>query len=58
MYNLGHDILRLLRPPVKRSVITSNKHGTYETPQELPNDLSLRISGNLERSRMYTMFNF
>ena len=29
---------------VKRSVIISNKHGTYELPDELPNDL--RILGN------------
>ena len=30
-------------PQVKRSVIISNKHGTYELPHELPNDLRLKI---------------
>ena len=33
-------------PHVKRSVIISNKHGMYELPHELPNDLRLRILGN------------
>ena len=32
-----------LSPQVKRIVIISNKHGIYELPQELPNDLRLRI---------------
>ena len=31
---------------VKRNVIISNKFGIYELPQELPNDLKLRILGN------------
>ena len=31
---------------VKQSVIMSNKHGIYDLPQELPNDLKLRILGN------------
>ena len=35
---------------VKRSVIISNKHGIYELPHKLPNDLRLRILGNWERS--------
>ena len=35
-----------LSPQVKRSVIISNKHGIYELPHELPNDLRLRILGN------------
>ena len=26
-------------PQVKRSVIISNKHGVYELPHEMPNDL-------------------
>ena len=30
-----------LSPQVKQSVITSNKHGIYELPHELPNDLKL-----------------
>ena len=33
-------------PQVKRSVIISNKHGIYELPHELPNDLSLMILEN------------
>ena len=47
--NYGHNILRLLipyqiffSPQVKRTVIISNKHGIYELPYELPNDLRLR----------------
>ena len=31
-----------LSPQVKRIVIISNKHGIYELPQELLNDLRLR----------------
>ena len=31
-----------LSPQVKRIVIISNKHGIYELPHELPNDLRLR----------------
>ena len=38
-----------LSPQVKRSVIINNKHGIYELPHELSNDLSLRILGNQER---------
>ena len=33
-------------PQVKRSVIISNKHGTYELPLELPNDPIVRILEN------------
>ena len=33
-------------PQVKRSVIVSNRHGIYELPRELPNDLTFRILGN------------
>ena len=33
-------------PQVKRIAISSNKHGIYELPNELPNDLTLRILGN------------
>ena len=36
----------LFSPHVKRSVIISNKHDIYELPNELPNDLRLRILGN------------
>ena len=40
----------LLSPQVKRSAIISNKHGIYELPHELLNDLRLTILGNHERS--------
>ena len=35
-----------LSPKVKRSTVISNKHVIYELPNELPNDLKLRILGN------------
>ena len=38
-----------LSPQVKRIVIISNKHGIYELPHELPNDLSLKKSGNIKK---------
>ena len=31
---------------VKQIVIISNKHGIYELPHELPNDLKFRTLGN------------
>ena len=31
---------------VKRCAIITYKHGIYELPRELPNDLRLRILGN------------
>ena len=34
-----------LSPQVQRIAIISNKHGIYELPQKLPNDLSLEILG-------------
>ena len=37
-------------PQVKRSAIISNKHGTYELPHELKNNIKLRILGNKEIS--------
>ena len=43
-------------PQVKRSVIIRDKHGIYELPQELLNDLSLRILGNYESSRKSQSF--
>ena len=33
-------------PHVKQSTIISNKHGMYQLPHELPNDLRLRVLGN------------
>ena len=39
-----------LSPQVKRIVIISNKHGIYELPHELPNDLRLMKLGNLYRT--------
>ena len=52
-YNNFHNSLRLfdvyqifLSPQVKRCVIIIYKHGIYELPHELPNDVRLRILGN------------
>ena len=36
----------LLSPQVKQRMIINYKHGIYELPHELPNDLRLRILGN------------
>ena len=33
-------------PQVKPCMIISNKHGIYEFPHELPNNLRLKILGN------------
>ena len=38
----------LISPQVKRSVMISNKHCIYELPDELSNDLKLRILGKQE----------
>ena len=38
-------------PQVKQIGIISNKHGIYELPHELSNDLILRTLGNYEISR-------
>ena len=50
MVTIFRDFLMIdqtfLSPQAKRSVIISNIHGTYELPQELPNDLRLSILGN------------
>ena len=35
-----------LLPQVKQSVITSNKHDTFDLPDGLPNHLILKILGN------------
>ena len=37
-----------LSPEVKRLAIITYKHGIYELPHELPNDLRLEILGNEE----------
>ena len=34
----------------KRSAIFSSKQGVYELPDDLPNDLRLRILGNKQKS--------
>ena len=39
-----------LSPQVKRYAIITYKHDLYELPDKLPNDLTLRILGNLEIS--------
>ena len=43
-------------PQVTWSVILSNKHGIYELPHELLNDLRLRILGNYKLSGKYQNF--
>ena len=35
-----------LSPQVKRIVMNSNKHGIYQSPHELPNDLRLTTLEN------------
>ena len=35
-----------LSAQVKRIVIINNKHGIYQLPEELPNNLRLKILGN------------
>ena len=45
-----------LSPKVKRWTIITYKHGTYESPHELPNDLRLTKLGNIrEVSRLQRM---
>ena len=51
-HNYFHNILRLFGvlpnfppPQMKPCAIITNKHGIYEFPHELPNDLTLRILG-------------
>ena len=39
-----------LSPQVKRCAVITCKHGIYELPQELLNDLRFRILGNWEIS--------
>ena len=50
MDKIVEDVLILYQnffsPQVKQSMIINNKHGIYELPHELPNDLRLRILGN------------
>ena len=47
-----------LSPQVKRWPIITYKHGIYELPQQLPNNLKLRISGNQEKSAtVWTRYN-
>ena len=41
---------------VKQIVIISNKHGIYEFPRELPNDLRLSILGNYDILRRSQIF--
>ena len=38
-----------MSPQVKRIMIISNKHGIYELPYELPNDLDFRKLGNIKK---------
>ena len=48
MWNFLMFVRLFLSLQVKQSVIISIKHGIYECPYELPNDLRLRILGTLE----------
>ena len=59
-YNHFHNGLRLFEfyqiffsPQVEQCAITTYKHGIYELPHELSNDLRLRISGNQEIPRKF-----
>ena len=52
-FSHGHNSLRLFdtlpnffSPQVKQSMIISSKHGIYELPHKLLNDLRLMILGN------------
>ena len=42
-----------LSPQVKRCAIITYKHGVYELPHELPNDLRLRNYQELSEIRKY-----
>ena len=52
-----HNILRLfdvfyqvfLSPQMKRCAVITYKHGIYELPHELPNDLRLKKLGNIRK---------
>ena len=45
-----------LSPQVKRWAIVTYKHGIYELPHELRNDLRLRKSGNIRKvSKLHRM---
>ena len=62
-HNQFHNILRLmiflqifLSPQVKRCMIITYKHGIYELPHKLPNDLRLRKLGNIRKvSKLHRM---
>ena len=62
-YNQFHNILNLFNvyqiffsPQVKQWAIITYKHGIYELPHELPNDLRLRILGNIRKvSKLHRM---
>ena len=53
IHNHFNNFLRLfdVSPQVKRYAIITYKHGTYELPHELMNDLSLKILGNYQMSQ-------
>ena len=54
--NQFHNILRLFNNLPNFSSIITYKHGTYELPHELPNNLRIRILGNQEISGKYLNF--
>ena len=43
-FSMFHQIF--FSPQVKRCVVITYKHGTYEFPHEMPNDLRLKILEN------------
>ena len=45
-----------LSPQVKRWVIITYKHGIYELPHELPNDLRLRVLEKLRKTNKVSKF--
>ena len=56
MYTQLHNILdflmfyrTFLSAQVKQYAIITYKHGIYKLPHEFPNDLRLRILGNIRR---------
>ena len=47
----------ILSLQVKQRTIITYKHGIYELPNELPNELRLRMLGNNERSGTSLLWN-
>ena len=57
-YNHFHNTFYqiFLSPQMKRWTVITYKHGIYELPNELPNDLRLRKLGNIRKvSKLHRM---